>query len=175
MKKLVLSNRAQAYIKLKVYNKAYEDAHAALQLDHQHIKSVGRRGTAAFYLKKFKQAKLDFLHGLQLEPSNTQFAEYLKKTLERLEKIKLESYEKMKRRVVFTDLSSLGFDDNAVIVPVTEMQLDENALKQSQTQKVEVVERQAEKKKNKKRKNKGLKDFMEKDDSKTAYDSYKLD
>ena len=30
MKMLVLSNRAQAYIKLKVYNKAYEDAHAAL-------------------------------------------------------------------------------------------------------------------------------------------------
>lgn len=70
MKMLVLSNRAQAYIKLKVYNKAYDDAHAALQIDHKHLKSVGRRGTAAFYLKKFKQAKLDFLHGLQLEPTN---------------------------------------------------------------------------------------------------------
>lgn len=50
--------------------------------------------------------------------------EYLKKTLERLEKIKLESYEKMQRRVVFTDLSSLGFDDKATIVPVTELHLD---------------------------------------------------
>ena len=54
MKKLVLSNRAQAYIKLKIFQKAYDDAHAALQIDHKHIKSIGRRGTAAFYLKKFK-------------------------------------------------------------------------------------------------------------------------
>lgn len=30
MKKLVLSNRAQAYLKLKVYQKAYDDAHLAL-------------------------------------------------------------------------------------------------------------------------------------------------
>jgi tetratricopeptide (TPR) repeat protein len=30
MRKVVLSNRAQAYIKLKVYYKAYDDAHAAL-------------------------------------------------------------------------------------------------------------------------------------------------
>jgi tetratricopeptide (TPR) repeat protein len=34
IKKLVLSNRAQAYIKLKVYNKAYEDAQDALSIDH---------------------------------------------------------------------------------------------------------------------------------------------
>lgn len=175
MSKLVLSNRAQAYIKLKVYQKAYDDAHLALQIDFEHIKSVGRRGTAAFYLKKYKQAKLDFLHALQLETTNTQFAEYLKKTLEKLDKIKLESYEKMRRRVQFTDLNLIGFEENAVTVPVAEMQLNENALKQTLSQKVEVVERQAEKKKNKKKKNKGLKDFMEKDDSKSAYDSYKLE
>lgn len=54
MRKLVLSNRSQAYLKLKVYQKAYDDAHEALQIDFNHIKSVGRRGTAAFYLKKFK-------------------------------------------------------------------------------------------------------------------------
>lgn len=54
MKKLVLSNRAQAYLKLKIYQKAYDDAHSAIQIDYNHVKSVGRRGTAAFYLKKFK-------------------------------------------------------------------------------------------------------------------------
>jgi hypothetical protein len=54
MKKLVLSNRSQAYLKLKVHQKAYDDAHAALQIDYQHVKSLGRRGTAAYYLKKFK-------------------------------------------------------------------------------------------------------------------------
>lgn len=67
---------------------------------------------------------MDFLHALNLEPENKQFMEYLKKTLERLDKIKLESYEKMQRRVVFTDLSSIGFDENATIVPVTELNLD---------------------------------------------------
>ena len=112
---------------------------------------------------------------MQLEPASTQFAEYLKKTLERLEKIKLESYEKMKRRVVFTDLTSMGFEEHAVICPITELQLDESALLQTQTQRIEVVEGQDEKKQNKKRKNKGLRDFMEKDDAKDAYDSYKLD
>jgi hypothetical protein len=69
------------------------------------VKSVGRRGTAAYYLKNFKQAKLDFLHGLQIEPQNQQFAEYLKKTLEKLQQIKNEAYEKMTRRVVFTDFT----------------------------------------------------------------------
>ncbi len=49
---------------MKVYQKAFDDAHAALQIDYMHTKSVGRRGTAAYYIKNFKQAKLDFLHGL---------------------------------------------------------------------------------------------------------------
>jgi tetratricopeptide (TPR) repeat protein len=34
MRKLVLSNRSQAYLKLKVHQKAYDDAHAALQIDY---------------------------------------------------------------------------------------------------------------------------------------------
>ena len=49
----------------------------------------------------------------------------MKKTLEKLEKIKLESYEKMSRRVVFTDLDSIGFEENAIRVPITELHLDE--------------------------------------------------
>ena len=83
MRKLTYSNRAQAYLKLKVYQKAFEDANTALLIDSNHIKSIGRRGTAAYYLKKFKQAKIDFIRGLQLEPENQQFSEYLKKTLEK--------------------------------------------------------------------------------------------
>jgi hypothetical protein len=61
MRKVVLSNRAQAYLKLKVYQKAYVDASDALAIDKTHVKSVGRRGTAAFYLKKYKEAQIDFL------------------------------------------------------------------------------------------------------------------
>jgi len=69
---------------------------------------------------------LDFIHALQLEPENNTFMEYLKKTLERLEKIKMESYEKMRRRIVFTDLDKLGFSENATRVPITELHLDES-------------------------------------------------
>ena len=44
MKKLVLSNRAQAYLKLKAYSKAYDDSNRAIQFDPTHVKSIGRRG-----------------------------------------------------------------------------------------------------------------------------------
>jgi lipoprotein NlpI len=47
-----------------VYQKAYDDADAALKIDPTHLKSIGRRGTAAYYIKNFKQAKMDFLVGL---------------------------------------------------------------------------------------------------------------
>jgi len=49
---------------MKVYKNAYDDANAALEIDPSHLKSIGRRGTAAFYLKNFKQAKLDFAKGM---------------------------------------------------------------------------------------------------------------
>ena len=61
------------------------------------------------------------------------------------------------------------------MVPVTELNLDESAVKQAQSAKKVVVEQQQEKKKNKKRKNKGLKDFMDKDDSQAGFNSYKQD
>jgi len=61
MKKLVLSNRAQAYLKLKAYGKAYDDANRAVLIDPTHMKSIGRRGTASYYLGKVKQAKIDFI------------------------------------------------------------------------------------------------------------------
>jgi tetratricopeptide (TPR) repeat protein len=125
MRKLVLSNRSQAFLKMKVYQSAFDDADEALAIDREHVKSLGRRGQAAFYLRKFKQAKLDFMRGLQLSPDDKTFQEYLKKTLERLQKIKEESYEKMTRRVVFTDLDSLGFDENSTRVPVVELHLDQ--------------------------------------------------
>ena len=61
---------------------------------------------------------------MTLEPSNKTFEEYLKKTLEKLQKCKVEAYEKMNRRVVFTDLSLLGFEDEAVTIPLVELHLD---------------------------------------------------
>ena len=68
MRKLVLSNRSQAYLKLKAYQKAFDDANAALKVDPDHVKSIGRRGTANYYLGKIKQAKIDFISALKLDP-----------------------------------------------------------------------------------------------------------
>mmetsp|Transcript_100906 Transcript_100906/g.139208 ORF Transcript_100906/g.139208 Transcript_100906/m.139208 type:complete len:129 (+) Transcript_100906:424-810(+) len=56
MKMLVLSNRAQSYLKIKVYDEAERDADSALKLDPEHLKSVSRRGQARFFLKKYKLA-----------------------------------------------------------------------------------------------------------------------
>jgi len=70
MRMTVLSNRAQAYIKLKSYQKAFDDATSALEYSPNHIKSLGRRGTAAYYLRKFKIALEDFKSIFVLEPTN---------------------------------------------------------------------------------------------------------
>jgi len=88
MKKLVLSNRSQAYLKLKAHAKAFDDANRAVQIDPTHVKSIGRRGTASYYLGNVKQAKFDFLNALQLEPENLGFIEYIKKANEKLERLK---------------------------------------------------------------------------------------
>ena len=90
-----------------------------------HIKSVGRRGTASYYLGNYKGAKSDFILCLRLEPNNSRFRKYLEKTLEKIQKVKSEAYEKMTRRVLFTDLAEMNFDQVAVHVPVTELHLNE--------------------------------------------------
>jgi len=69
-RKLVLSNRAQSYLKLKAYSKAFVDADGACKIDSGHIKSLGRRGTACYYLDKFRDAKRDFSIALAVEPTN---------------------------------------------------------------------------------------------------------
>ena len=108
---LAYSNRAQAYLKLKCYQKAYSDATQAVTLDPTHVKSLGRRGTAAYHLHDYKQAKRDFLQALDKEPTNAQFKHYMSKTEEKLRKIKAEAYEKMTRSVMFTDLVQMGFEE----------------------------------------------------------------
>ena len=84
MKKVVLSNRSQAYLKLKAYAKAFDDANRALIFDPEHVKSIGRRGQASYYLGRVKQAKIDFINALRLDPQNIGFLEYIKKADERL-------------------------------------------------------------------------------------------
>jgi len=141
MKKLVLSNRSQAYLKLKAYAKAYDDANRALLIDPKHVKSMGRRGTASYYLGKIKQAKVDFLNAIKLDPENLGFIDYIKKADERLQRLKSEAMEKIERRVMFTDLDEVGFDEHSVRIPVTELHLDQREVAALQKKKEEVVTR----------------------------------
>lgn len=127
-----------------------------------HIKSVGRRGTASYYLGDYKGAKHDFILCLRIEPNNSRFRKYLEKTLEKIQKVKSEAYEKMTRRVLFTDLAEMNFDQVAVHVPVTELHLNEQQIAEMKEKKEQAIERQEQKKKtNKKRKKKGVASFME--------------
>lgn len=176
-------------MKLKAYTKAYEDADNALKIDSSHFKSLGRRGTANYYLGKVKQAKIDFIGALKSDPQNIGFLEYIKKCDERLQKIKNEALEKIERRVMFTDLEEMGFEEHSRRVPVHEMRLDQKVIHELQQKKEQVVKRQnmepriveldgetgaageASKKKNKKKnkkskKNKGLAAFMDDDEIK---------
>lgn len=54
MTTVVFSNRAQCYIKLKKYEDAYKDADCALKHDPNHLKSIQRRGTAAYYTSRLR-------------------------------------------------------------------------------------------------------------------------
>jgi len=85
---------------------------------------MGRRGTANYYLGRVKQAKIDFIAAIKHDPENIGFIEYIKKADERLKRLKMEAVEKMERRIMFTDLAEVGFDDQSVRIPVTELHLD---------------------------------------------------
>jgi len=136
---LVYSNRAQAFLKLKCYQKAFDDADKAVTLDGTHIKSIGRRGTAAYHLGKYRLAKRDFETALLKDPANKQFVLYLEKAVDKLKKIKTEAYEKMTRSVMFTDLVQLGFEEQATSVYVAEMNLDEKQALQMSQKKEDVI------------------------------------
>lgn len=66
-------------------------------IDPEHLKSLQRRGTARFYLGKYRQSGKDFQKAQSITPS-AQIAEYQKKVAEKMEKLKFELLEKMKRR-----------------------------------------------------------------------------
>lgn len=135
MRKLTLSNRAQAYLKLKAYAKAFDDADEALKIDKTHCKSLGRRGTAHYYLGRVKLAKIDFISAIKSDPENIGFINYIKKCDERLMKIKSEALEKIERRIMFTDLEEVGFDEHSQRVPIVELHLDQKAIKELQAKK----------------------------------------
>ena len=67
MQKIVLSNRAQSYLKLKRYQEAETDADEALAIDAEHVKSLQRRGTARYYIGRLRGAAKDFEKAQKLQ------------------------------------------------------------------------------------------------------------
>jgi serine/threonine-protein phosphatase 5 len=67
---IILSNRAQAYIKVENYGLAIADATLAIKTDPTYPKAYYRRGTAEFALNKPKQARKDFKMVCKLRPKD---------------------------------------------------------------------------------------------------------
>ena len=67
---VILSNRAQAFIKVENYGLAMADATAAMQSDPKYAKAYYRRGSAQFALTHYKDAKKDFKKVCQLKPKD---------------------------------------------------------------------------------------------------------
>lgn len=134
--KLVLySNRAQCYLNLKQYVDAEKDALSALRIDHLHMKSLLRHGTALYYLKRFKEAKWEFNNMLIIEPSNKNGLEYLRHTDQKLSKIKLEAYEKLYYGEIVGNTTSKGVS----VIRTEEINLDPKQRQQMEEQKEKVA------------------------------------
>lgn len=67
---IILSNRAQAYIKVENYGLAISDASDAIKTDPSYPKGWYRRGTANFALNKAKAARKDFKMVCKLKPKD---------------------------------------------------------------------------------------------------------
>ncbi|KAK6979261.1 RNA polymerase II-associated protein 3 [Biomphalaria glabrata] len=69
---VLLSNRAQAYIKLEKYPESETDCTLSLSYDPLNVKSYLRRATARFNLGQLDAAEVDLKRVLILEPNNKQ-------------------------------------------------------------------------------------------------------
>lgn len=67
---IILSNRAQAYIKVENYGLAIIDASLAIKTDPSYPKAYYRRGTAEFALNRPKKARKDFKMVCKLRPKD---------------------------------------------------------------------------------------------------------
>jgi len=67
---VVLSNRAQAFLKVENYGLAQSDATAAIESDPTYAKAYYRRASAHFALSKYKLARKDFKAVCKLKPKD---------------------------------------------------------------------------------------------------------
>ena len=81
---ILLSNRAQALIKIESYGTAIADADEAIAQDPSYIKAYFRRGSANYALSKFKLAKADFNNVLKRMPGDAAATKLFKECDKRL-------------------------------------------------------------------------------------------
>lgn len=67
---IILSNRAQAYIKVENYGLALQDADHAIESDPSYAKAYYRRASANYALNHFKLARKDFRQVCKLKPKD---------------------------------------------------------------------------------------------------------
>ena len=79
---LVRSNRAEAYLRLKEFSAAMQDASEALVGDPRHVKSLLRRARAALGLGRCRDALQDLTAACELAPDNKRVATELRKARE---------------------------------------------------------------------------------------------
>ena len=107
---IILSNRAQAYIKVENYGLAIADATAAMESDPTYAKSYYRRGSAHFALTHYKDARKDFRQVCKLHPKD------------RDARAKLQACEKAVKEAAFakaimsemTEPLSASYDPNSI-------------------------------------------------------------
>ena len=109
---VILSNRAQAYIKVENYGLAMADADAALESDPNYAKAYYRRGSAQFALGHLKDAKKNFRKVCQLQPKSKD----ARAKLQGCEKaIREEAFRKAIESEMTSPLSET-YDPNVVIL-----------------------------------------------------------
>lgn len=109
---IILSNRAQAYIKVENYGLAMNDATAAMESDPTYAKAYYRRGSAQYALTHYKEARKDFRKVCQLKPKD------------RDARAKLQACEKAVKEAAFlkaiesekTAPLSATYDPNAIVL-----------------------------------------------------------
>mmetsp|Transcript_84 Transcript_84/g.221 ORF Transcript_84/g.221 Transcript_84/m.221 type:complete len:517 (-) Transcript_84:177-1727(-) len=109
---IILSNRAQAYIKVENYGLAMADASVALESDPKYAKAYYRRGSAQFALGHLKDAKKDFRTVCQLNPKSKDARTKLK-ACEKA--IREEAFRKAIESEMTVPLSE-SYDPNLIVI-----------------------------------------------------------
>merc|ERR1712228_170043 len=92
---VIYSNRAAVWLKKKEWQRAYNDASIAIDLDSEFIKAYGRRIQALYGLDRYDEAVGDAEKALRLDPSSNDLKRQLQEAKVELKKSKRKNYYKI--------------------------------------------------------------------------------